>query len=190
MNSFYSCEELNKIGFKNLGENVSISRKASIYGAEEISIGNNVRIDDFCILSGVITIKNYVHIAAGTYLFAGNAGIYIESFSTLSSRCAIYAISDDYSGNSMTNPTVPDEYRNVTAEKVVLGEHVIIGTASTVLPGVSIGEGGSFGAMSLISKDTDPWYVYVGAPCRKIKPRSKALLEMKDKCYIVDAEAE
>lgn len=48
---FYSREQLEKIGFKSLGKNVLISDKSSIYSPENISIGNNVRIDDFCILS-------------------------------------------------------------------------------------------------------------------------------------------
>ena len=184
MNSFYSLDELRKIGFRSVGENVSISRKASIYGAESISIGNNVRIDDFCILSGTIDIKNYVHIAAGTFLYAGKAGIEIGNFSTISSRSAVYAVSDDYSGNGMTNPTVPDKLRNVTEKKVTIGEHVIIGTNSTVLPGVTIRNGGSFGAMSLINSSTEPWSIYVGIPCRKIKERSKAILEDQKKFCI------
>ena len=41
-----------------------ISKKVSIYSPQKISIGNNVRIDDFCILSGNITLGNYCRIAA------------------------------------------------------------------------------------------------------------------------------
>lgn len=52
MNSYYSNEELDLLQCK----------KASIYSAQKISIGNNVRIDDFVILSGRILIGNYVHI--------------------------------------------------------------------------------------------------------------------------------
>lgn len=48
---FYSREQLEKIGFKVLGENVLISDKTSIYSPENISIGNDVRVDDFSILS-------------------------------------------------------------------------------------------------------------------------------------------
>lgn len=64
--SFYSTDELRKLGFYSVGSNVRISRKASFYGIERISIGSNVRIDDFCVLSaglGGITIGNYIHIA-------------------------------------------------------------------------------------------------------------------------------
>ena len=49
MDSFYSQEELKNIGFQTFGRNVLISRKASVYGAEQISLGNNVRVDDICI---------------------------------------------------------------------------------------------------------------------------------------------
>ena len=41
---FLSKEEIQKIGFKSVGENVLISDKASIYSPHLIEIGNNVRI--------------------------------------------------------------------------------------------------------------------------------------------------
>lgn len=180
-NSFYTEEELKAIGFKEYGKNVLISRKASIYGPEKMQIGNNVRIDDFTVLSGKIVIGNYVHIAAQSLIFAGQAGVYFEDFSTVSSRCAIYAKTDDYSGEYMTNPTVPSGFTNVIEKKVVIGKHVVIGTGSTVLPGVNIGEGCSFGAMSLIIRNTEPWGVYVGQPCVRLKERSKKLLLYEEK---------
>lgn len=74
MNSFYSQEELKKIGFLSVGKNVLISKKASIYNPGVISVGNNVRIDDFCILSGKVTIGSYSHIAAYTALYGGEVG--------------------------------------------------------------------------------------------------------------------
>lgn len=179
MNSFYSEEELKEIGFKSYGENVQISRNASIYGADKISIGNNVRIDDFCVISGNISLGNYIHIAAFCGLFGGNAGIEIHDYSTTSSKCSIYALSDDYSGEYMTNPTIPDRYKNVTEKKVIINKHSIIGTGTTILPGVTISEGCSVGSMSLVNKSLDSWGIYAGIPCRKIKDRSKHLLELE-----------
>lgn len=182
MNSFYSWEELKELGFKFLGgRDILLSRKASIYGAENISIGNHTRIDDFCILSGDITIGEYVHISAFCGLYGGTAGIFLEDFCTVSSRNAIYAISDDYSGNAMTNPTVPEQYRQVESGIVHLGRYSILGTGCTVLPAVTVGEGASVGAMSLISRDVEPWTMNVGIPCRKIKERSRKLLEYAEK---------
>ena len=179
MTSFFSVEELKELGFASYGENVLISRKASIYGAGKMSIGNNVRIDDFCVLSGNITLGDYIHIAAGSMLFAGHSGIEMKDFSCLSSRCAVYAESDDYSGFALTNPMVPDEYRNVTGAKVTLEKHALVGSGSSILPGVIIGEGVSVGSMSLVNISLDAWGVYVGIPCKRVKERSKRLLELE-----------
>lgn len=111
--SFYTPDELKNLGLKSFGHDVLISKKASIYSAENISIGHNVRIDDFCILSGKIEIGNYIHIAAYSALFGGHEGITMKDFSGLSSRCVIYAMSDDFSGEALVGPVVPEKYRNV-----------------------------------------------------------------------------
>lgn len=179
MTSFLSRDELNQIGFKSLGSNVLISRNASIYGAKNITIGDNVRIDDFCILSGNIVIGNYVHIAACCCLFGGKSGIEMKDFTGISSRSAVYADSDDYSGIALTNPTIPEQYRYVTGGKVVFEKHVIVGSGSTILPNVSLGEGASVGSMSLVNKSLNPWGIYVGIPCRFIKDRSKKILGLE-----------
>lgn len=176
MTSFYTVEELKQLGIHKFGCNVRISRKASIYSADKLSIGDNVRIDDFCILSGHIEIGNFIHIAAYTALYGGDKGIYISDFSNLSSRISIYSVSDDYSGETMTNPMVPADYKNVTSEAVYIGKHVIIGSTSVVLPGVNIAEGSSFGSFSFINRNSEPWSINVGIPFKKIKDRSRELL--------------
>lgn len=181
MNSFYSEEELEKIGFQSYGKNVLISKKASIYAAEKMIIGNNVRIDDFCILSGKIELGDYIHISAYCGLFAGDTGIKMMDFTTLSSRGMIYAESDDYTGAAMTNPMIPDEYRNVFQEEVILEKHVIVGTGTTILPGVRLGEGASVGSMSLVNRSVDGWKIYVGCPCRELRERSRQVLELEKK---------
>ncbi len=179
MNSYYSRKELESIGFKEIGGGIQLSRKASIYSPQNITIGDNVRIDDFCILSGNITIGDYVHIAAGVYLFGGNAGIILSDFTGISSRCAIYAESDDYTGLALTNPTVPDEFRRITGGTVKLEKHALIGTGCTILPNVIIGEGTSVGSMALVTKSLDSWGIYVGIPCRRLKERSKQILDVE-----------
>ncbi len=177
MDSFYSEEQLEELGLKCYGENVKISRKASIYGADSITIGNNVRIDDFCVLSGKINIGCYVHIGAYSGLFAGEYGIELKDYSSVSIRCTILALCDDFSGEYMANPTIPDEYRKVEGGTVVLNAYSILGAGSTVLPGCSIGEGTAIGAMSLVYRDVQPWWVYLGNPCKKLKERKRDFLQ-------------
>ncbi len=181
MNSFYNQEELEKIGFNKIGKNVLISKKASIYGAKNISIGNNVRIDDFCILSGKINLGNYIHIAAYSALFGGKKGIEIGDFSGLSSRVTIYSVSDDYSGNYLTNPTIDAKYSNIAEERVEIQKHVIVGASSVILPGVILKEGVAVGAMSLITKNAEEWTVVSGIPAKFLKNRSKELLNLEKK---------
>jgi acetyltransferase-like isoleucine patch superfamily enzyme len=178
-NSFYSEDELKTLGLKSYGTNVLISKKTSIYGAENISIGNNVRIDDFAILSGCITIGSFVHIAAGVYLFAGDIGIELYDFSAVSHHSCLYAISDDYTGEGMTNPTIPDEFRNIQVGKIIIEKHGLVGASCIILPNVIISEGCSVGALSLVTKKTDPWKVYFGSPAKAIKNRKKNLLDLE-----------
>ena len=175
--SFYSREELKNIGLKRFGENILISRKASIYGAANISIGDNVRIDDFCILSGKINMESNIHISAGVYLYAGNAGIEIGEFSGISSKTVIYADSDDFSGSFLVGPMVDKIYRNIISEKVYIGRHVQIGASCVILPGVTLNEGISVGAMSLVNSNLEDWSINVGIPAKKIKKRKKDLLK-------------
>ncbi|EEM12010.1 galactoside O-acetyltransferase [Bacillus pseudomycoides] len=163
----------------SVGENVSISKKTSIYNPGAISIGNNVRIDDFCILSGKIIIGSYLHIAAYTALYGGEAGIEIHDFANISSKTTVYAAIDDFSGKTLMGPTVPQQYKNVKAGKVILEKHAIIGAHSIIFPNVVIGEGAAVGAMSMVKENLDDWYIYAGVPVRKIKARKKKILELE-----------
>jgi galactoside O-acetyltransferase len=179
-NSFYSQKELKEIGFKSIGENVLISKKASIYSPEKIEIGNNVRIDDFSILSGKINLGDYIHIAAYASLFGGECGIIMEDFTTLSSKVSTYAISDDYTGESLTNPMIPNKFKKLDTGMVKLEKHVIIGAGSIILPNSIIKIGTAVGAVSLVNKSLDEWSIYAGNPIKKIKERSKRLLELEE----------
>lgn len=181
MNSFYSEEELKAIGFQSLGQGVLISRKASIYAPEKMNIGSHVRVDDFCILSGRILLGNYIHIAAYSALYGGSEGIRICDFANLSSRVCVYSVSDDYSGESMTSPLIPENYKHVHSAPVFIGKHVIIGSTSVVLPGCRLNEGSAFGAFSLIKNNSEAWSINAGIPCRKVKERSRALLDLESK---------
>lgn len=176
MDSFYTVEELKEIGLKEIGEDVLISKKASIYSPERIKIGNHVRIDDFCILSGEIEIGNYVHIAAYTALY-GKYGIIIKDFCGCSARCTIYSATDDFSGEYMISPMVPIEFTKVRGGRVTLEKYVQLGANTLVMPNITIEEGTAVGAMSFVNKDLEEWGIYVGIPCKKIKERSKKLLE-------------
>ncbi len=181
--AFLTEEQIKSIGFKFVGDNVKISDRCAIYNPEFIEIGDNSRIDDFCLISGVVKIGKNVHIAAYCNLAGGKLGLEMDDFSGLAYGCHVFTQSDDYSGGTMTNPTIPQKFKNETFKKVHIERHVIVGTKSIVLPGVVLAEGCSVGAMSMITKSTQPWGIYFGIPAKRIKERKKDLLGL-EKIYM------
>lgn len=179
---YYDEHDLKQAGFKALGQNVYIAKNCTIIGLENIEIGSNVRIDGYCSIIAVgssgLKLGSYIHIGGYCLLSAGD-GIHMEDFSGLSQGVRIYSRTDDYSGNFLTNPTVPDKYTSITRGKVILGRHAVIGSGSVILPKVSIGEGASVGALSLVTKSLDPWGVFFGCPAKRLKARSKRLLQLE-----------
>lgn len=175
----YTKKELLALGFKAVGNNCLISKKASFYGAERIALGNSVRIDDFCVLSageGGIELGNYIHIAVYSSLI-GKGKMTLHDYVNISSRVSIYSSNDDYSGATMTNPMVDSEFTNVESAPVTLGKHVIVGSGSVILPNVTIAEGAAVAALSLVVNDVAPFSIVGGTPARFLKARETALLE-------------
>ena len=170
---------LEAMGFAHLGREVKISDKAAIYGANEMSIGDHSRIDDFCVVSGKVTIGRNVYIGPFGLIAGGIPGVVLEDFTTLAYRVQIFSQSDDYSGATLTNSTVPRAYKAEIFAAVRLGRHSIVGAGSTVMPGVTLAEGTSVGAASLVLASTAPWGIYVGAPARRLKDRRRDLLALE-----------
>lgn len=179
--AYLTSKQLKEMGFKSLGKNVKISDKASIYNADQIEIGDNSRIDDFCVVSGKIKLGAYCHITPMCLLAGGKKGICLEDFCTLAYGVKVFSQSDDYSGETMVNSLIPKKYKNEKIEKVTLKRQVIVGAGSIIMPGVTIEEGCSIGAMSLVNKDTLPWGIYLGVPAKKVKERKKDLLNLEKK---------
>lgn len=182
---YFESEALRAMGFKSVGENVRIARNCTLLGLPNIEIGSDVRIDGYSIISAgaagaSLKIGSNVHLGGWNLLIAG-AGIEIGDFCSLSHGVRIFTRSDDYSGEFMTNPTVPAEYTNVTGAPVRLGKHCIVGSGSTLLPGVVLGEGVAVGGMTMVKDSLAPWGMYVGIPARRIRERSRRLLELEAK---------
>ncbi|MFC2175544.1 acyltransferase [Bacteroidota bacterium] len=177
MIGFLTNQQLSKIGFKSLGHNVLISDKASIYGAEKINIGSNVRIDDFCILSGDITLHNYIHISAFSALY-GRFGIELFDFTGLSPRSTVFSASDDFSGQFMISPMVPDELTQLESGKVVLEKFAQVGAGSVIMPNLVLAEGTVIAAMSMVKRSTQSWGIYGGCPAEFLKNRNRNIIEL------------
>lgn len=178
--AYLSRADLDAMGFKSVGERVLVSDKASFYNLDLIEIGNDSRIDDFCLISGRVVIGKNVHIAAYCNVAGGAEGVFFDDFAGLAYGCHVFSQSDDYTGRTMTNPTIPKRFKNESARKVTIGRHVIVGTSSLVFPGVNIAEGCSVGAMTMVTKSTQPWGCYFGVPAKRIKERKQELLILEE----------
>lgn len=178
MDSFYSRKELLAIGFKSVGDNVKLSRKASVYSPDRIVIGNNVRIDDFCILSGNIALGNNIHVSAYVALY-GTMGIVMDDYSGISPKSVIYSAMDDFSGDFLIGPIHPAAFTNVQGGLVRIRKFVQIGTNSVVFPNLEIGEGAVIGACSLVMHDIDEWSINYGIPAKKRRDRNKTMIHLR-----------
>lgn len=174
--AYLNAAQLSEMGFASLGRDVKISDKASVYNADQIEIGDFSRIDDFCVLSGRVTIGRNVHIAAQSLVSGGRAGAALEDFTGLAYGAKVIAQSDDYSGATLTNPTVPLAFKREIEAPVTIGRHSILGAGAIVLPGVSLGEGCSVGAGAVVISSVSAWTIVAGVPAKFIKNRDKGLL--------------
>lgn len=183
--AYLTDSQLEKMGFKSFGQHVKISDKASIYNADQMEIGDHVRIDDFCVVSGVLKLGSYIHITPFCLIAGGEKGVVMEDFTTIAYGSQVFSQSDDYSGMTLTNSLIPVKYKAEKKERVTLERYVIVGAHSVILPGVTVAEGCAIGAMTLVTKSTDSWGVYVGSPAKRLKERSRAMLALK-KQFLTD----
>jgi acetyltransferase-like isoleucine patch superfamily enzyme len=180
-NDYVTEAELRHAGIRDVGTNVRIARNCSIVGLDRISIGHDVRIDSYCIIvaTGVnaeLNIGSYVHIGGQCYI-NGSHGFSIGDFAGLSQGCRCYSASDDYSGESLTNPTVPAELKHVKTGAIQIGRHAIVGSGSIIMPGVNIGDGAAIGALTFVNKSLEGWQTYFGSPAKRVGARSQKMLE-------------
>jgi len=173
--AYLTQEQLSLMGFHRFGDDVKVSDKAVIYNPGRIELGDHIRIDDFCVLSAI---GSYVHIGVFCFL-AGQGKIVVEDFVGISSRVSIYSSCDDFSGQSLINPTVPDKYKNVQHGKVQLGKHVIIGAGAVILPNVTIETGATVAALSLVTRSVSEFTIVSGISARRVGERKRHVLELE-----------
>lgn len=130
------------------GENVWIATPFFVDYGENIHLGRNVEINMNCVFLDCnrITIGDYSGIGPGVHIY------------------------------TVFHPTEPAErlsensplWRSQTAP-VVIGRNVWIGGRSVILPGVTIGDGTTVGAGSVVTRSLPEGVVAAGNPCRILR---------------------
>jgi galactoside O-acetyltransferase len=178
---YYQSDELRSLGFARVGEGTAIARNCTIIGLANITIGDQVRIDGYTTIIAPdrpVRIGSHVHICSNCVL-GGRGGIQLGDFSSLSHGVRLLSAVDDFSGQRMTNSTLPPEVLGVQAAPIVVGRYVPIGAGTIVLPGVTIGEGAAIGTMSLVDRALAEWTIYSGNPAKETGRRSRELLALE-----------
>lgn len=164
---------------KRCGDDVFISVSAEIRRPHLVEVGHHVAIDSGVYITTAAQIGDYTHLAPFITIIGGaQSTLIVEDFVTIAAGSRLICGSDKFMGDGLTSVTVPSEYRDaVEFGTIRCARFAGIGTNVVIMPNVTIGEGCVIGACSLVTKDTEPWTVYVGVPARpiKIRPREKML---------------
>jgi acetyltransferase-like isoleucine patch superfamily enzyme len=72
------------------------------------------------------------------------------------------------------DPDVPIMEQGITAQGIVIGDDVWLGSGAIVLDGVQIGRGSVVGAGAVVTEDLPPFSIAVGSPARVVRDRREA----------------
>ena len=161
------------------GDDVFISAGVEIRRPHLVHVGSHVAIDTGVYLTTAARIGDYVHLSPYLTIIGGaQSTLVVEDFVTIAAGSRLICGSDRFMGDGFTSVTAPEEFRDtVDFGTIRCGRFAGIGTNVVIMPNVTIGEGSVIGACSLVTKDTEPWTIYVGVPARpvKVRPRAKML---------------
>jgi galactoside O-acetyltransferase len=160
--------------FKNIGDDVFINETAIIKKPNLCDIGSHNAIDNGVTISTQLVMGDYIHIAPYVVVIGGEKSkLILEDFSFIASGTKIVCGSEDYTGNGLVGPTIPEEFRSINYTTVKFEKYAGCGVNCSIMPGVTLSEGSILGANSLLTKDTEPWTIYVGSPAKPVKIRDK-----------------
>lgn len=167
--------QYNKSLLKNIGEDVFISANVEIRRPQLVTIGDHVAIDSGFYLTTKAELGDYIHLGPYVTVIGGAQGfLKMGNFITIAAGAKIICVSDDFSGEGLvTAPGIPPQFVKLETAPVILENFVNVGANVVLLPGVTLREGSVIGAGSVVTKTTEPWTVYVGAPARPLKARPK-----------------
>lgn len=151
---------------------VRIFEPTVIINIDNIEFGKYVIIDSFVLIQAKKKLKigDHVHIPSFSSI-TGGGKLVMEDYSGLSSGVRVFTGSDDFKDWGFGNPTIDEKFRNVQVGEVLIRKFAIIGANSVILPNIEIGEGTAVGAGSVVTKNLEPWGIYIGN--KKIGERNK-----------------
>jgi acetyltransferase-like isoleucine patch superfamily enzyme len=134
--------------FKSFGSNVRIYDAVIIKYPDDIDIGDNVTINQFCYIGGKggLTIGRNTQIGAGSKITT--------------------------SGHNFDNPDIPIVQQGLNFDPVRIGEDVWFGFNVVVLAGAVVGKGSILAAGAVVGKvEIEEYSIAGGVPAKVIRSR-------------------
>lgn len=136
-----------------------IGNPRRVYIGEQFKIYQRVVI---AVGKGEVKIGNSGLIGVGTYINCGKDILTIGDNVAIAPYCKIFTNSHHYAKDKLS-------VECYDSGNVTIGDNVLIGTGTVILPNVKIGSGSVIGACSLINKDIEPNSIVAGIPARFIR---------------------
>jgi acetyltransferase-like isoleucine patch superfamily enzyme len=132
-----------------------------------VRIGDRFKICENCIIAvgeAEIEIGDNGFIGVGTYINATYGCVKIGNGVAIAPFCKLFTFSHHYSPEKSVRESF--YYKDV-----VIGNNVLIGSNSVILPGVTIGDGAIIAAGSVVIRDVESNSIVGGIPAKIIKRR-------------------
>ena len=154
-----------------IGKRFHCGRGVFLWARDEITIGDDCYIGKYSIIETNCRIGNGVMIAN----HVGIIGRYDHNYQQIGVpvRRAMSIRDKNYNWKGVN-------------EMTTIGNDVWIGYGATVLSGVSIADGSIIAAGSIVTKDTEPYSIYIGVPARKISCRFENEVSLKEHLCILN----
>ena len=190
---------LRKVLYRSLvgacGRNVIFGQNVVLRHPHKIRIGDNVVIDDNCLVDAKgdsnrgITIGNGVFIGRNTILSCKNGDITIDEGANIGFNCEIFSASQVTVGrdtllaaycyliggdHDFSDPSQPVIAQGRKSAGVSLGAGAWLGAGAKILDGVTIGDGAIIGAAAVVRSAVPAGAIAAGIPARVIGMREGA----------------
>ncbi|OQX95491.1 hypothetical protein B6I21_05155 [candidate division KSB1 bacterium 4572_119] len=176
----------------SVGRNVAFGTNIAIRHPHKIHIGDNVVIDDHCVLDAKgegnkgLKIGNGVFVGRNTILTCHDGDIVLEDNVNIGFNCVISSLGSIVikknhlmaafcylvGGDHVADKTdVPILYQGRTAKGIVLEENIWLGAGVAVLDGSTVGRDSIVGAHAVVNGNIDEYSIAVGIPAKTVRDR-------------------
>jgi acetyltransferase-like isoleucine patch superfamily enzyme len=175
------------------GRNVVFGQNVVLRHPHKIHIGDNVVIDDNCLLDAKgesnrgIRIGSGVFVGRNTILSCKNGDIQLGDSANIGFNCEIFSASRvqvgasvlmaAYSyviggGHDFSDPSRPVLDQARTSAGVTIGDGVWMGAGAKILDGVALGDHAVIGAGAVVREAVPAYAIAVGIPARVVSTRN------------------